>query len=235
MEKSFNHKKTLLEYLLYALSILTKKLLKRILYIKKEQNPDLFFLELATYIVFVLLAFSFIGEAPSNQNRYGAIDDIAFIARVNLVFHEAGHILFRPFGMFLTVLGGSLLQSLIPVICLFHFALRKANFSASIMLWWLGHTFMDTAVYIYDAYDQVLPLLGGGTGKEIGGHDWRWILSRLGILDKYSKTALSVNNLGRLCLILSMIWSACVLYKKFILLKAKGFSRVPQDPDFLEL
>ena len=37
---------------------------------------------------------------------------------VNLPFHEAGHILFRPFGRLMTSLGGSITQLLMPLICL---------------------------------------------------------------------------------------------------------------------
>ena len=34
----------------------------------------------------------------------------SFLHLVNLVFHEAGHVLFRPFGGFMATLGGSLTQ-----------------------------------------------------------------------------------------------------------------------------
>ena len=40
----------------------------------------------------------------------------SFLHLPDLVFHEAGHMIFAPFGRFMTVLGGSLLQCLIPVI-----------------------------------------------------------------------------------------------------------------------
>ena len=42
----------------------------------------------------------------------------SFLHLPNLVFHEAGHILFRPFGRFMSSLGGCLTQLLIPTICL---------------------------------------------------------------------------------------------------------------------
>lgn len=37
-----------------------------------------------------------------------------FLDRVDLVFHEAGHVIFGPFGEFIGILGGSLMQVLIP-------------------------------------------------------------------------------------------------------------------------
>jgi hypothetical protein len=42
----------------------------------------------------------------------------SFLHRVNLPFHEAGHIIFRPFGAFITSLGGTLGQLLMPLICM---------------------------------------------------------------------------------------------------------------------
>src|SRR4051812_24863367 len=44
----------------------------------------------------------------------------------DLVFHEAGHVIFGFFGRFLTVLGGSLLQCLVPIILAVAF-LRQRN------------------------------------------------------------------------------------------------------------
>src|SRR3954462_1087916 len=41
----------------------------------------------------------------------------SFVHLINLVFHESGHIIFSPFGEFMTVLGGSLMQILIPLVC----------------------------------------------------------------------------------------------------------------------
>jgi len=43
--------------------------------------------------------------------------DPGFLHLPNLVFHEAGHIILSPFGRFLGVLGGSLMQVLIPCVC----------------------------------------------------------------------------------------------------------------------
>jgi len=44
-----------------------------------------------------------------------------FIHNINLVFHEAGHIVFRLFGQFISSLGGSLGQLIMPAICFYTF------------------------------------------------------------------------------------------------------------------
>lgn len=68
---------------------------------------------------------------------------------VNLPFHEAGHIFFRPFGRLMTSLGGSLMQVLMPLICLVVFLIKTRDpFAGSFALWWTGQNFIDLAPYI---------------------------------------------------------------------------------------
>ncbi len=63
---------------------------------------------------------------------YPPISD-SFMHDVNLVFHEAGHVIFMPFGRFITVLGGTLNQLLIPFVVLCAFLLKtRDTFGASI-------------------------------------------------------------------------------------------------------
>jgi hypothetical protein len=60
--------------------------------------------------------------------------------------HEFGHILFRPFGEFMTLLGGSLFQILLPLIFGGIFLVKNRDpFAASVMLWWSAVAVMDVA------------------------------------------------------------------------------------------
>ena len=86
------------------------------------------------------------------------------LSRIDLVFHEAGHIIFLPFGRFFSVLGGSLVQVLVPLVCTWAFLLRHQNaFGASVTLWWTGQSLIELAPYIADAQSQRMLLLGGVT------------------------------------------------------------------------
>jgi hypothetical protein len=105
----------------------------------------------------------------------------SFLHLPDLVFHEAGHIIFSPFGRFMTVLGGSLLQFLIPVIALIAFVRQEEPFGAAICAWWAGQNLVDLAPYIADARALRMVLLGGRTGAEVEGHDWEFILNSLGL------------------------------------------------------
>ena len=79
----------------------------------------------------------------------------------NLVFHEAGHIILIPLGEFMSILGGSLFQVLIPLVFLVAFLLKRDAFAATVMMWWTGQSLIDLAPYIADARAQRLVLLGG--------------------------------------------------------------------------
>ena len=106
-----------------------------------------------------------------------------FLHLPNLVFHEAGHILFLPFGRFMTVLGGSLMQFLVPFVCAGTFLWQHGkHFAAAVCVWWAGQNLIDLAPYIADARALQLPLLGGGTGAEVEGHDWEYLLLTMGWL-----------------------------------------------------
>jgi hypothetical protein len=85
----------------------------------------------------------------------------SFMHLINLPFHEAGHLLFRPFGSFITSLGGSLGQLLMPLICLFVLLFKTRDaFGASVALWWFGQNFFDMAPYINDARAGILCVSG---------------------------------------------------------------------------
>jgi hypothetical protein len=105
----------------------------------------------------------------------------SFLHLPDLVFHEAGHLIFSPLGQFMSVLGGSLMQVLIPVVAAVAFLRRDEPelFGASICVWWAGQNLVDLAPYIADARALQLVLLGGRTGAEVEGHDWEYILTRL--------------------------------------------------------
>jgi hypothetical protein len=57
----------------------------------------------------------------------------AFIHGPNLIFHEAGHVVLMPFGEFMTILGGSLMQLIVPGVIVYVFLLREHDpYAASI-------------------------------------------------------------------------------------------------------
>lgn len=135
---------------------------------------------------------------------------------VNLPFHEAGHVVFRPFGQFITSLGGTLGQLLVPIICLLALLLKNRDtFGAAVCLWWLGENFLDIAPYIYDARAGQLPLLGGNFGHSApyGFHDWEYLLTESGLLSWDHALARLSHGLGSLLILLALLWASYLLVR----------------------
>ena len=105
-----------------------------------------------------------------------------FMHLIYLPIHEAGHIFFRIFGEFMGVAGGSLFQIIVPVVFFGYFVYHEKPFSASVVLFWIGQSFLDVYVYADDAVRMQLPLLSGLTGSEGGFHDWNYLLTESGLI-----------------------------------------------------
>jgi hypothetical protein len=138
----------------------------------------------------------------------------SFLHLPNLVFHEAGHVLFSPFGRFMTVLGGSLFQFLVPVILAVAFLRQRNPFGAVVCAWWAGESLVDVAPYIADARALQLILLGGSTGAEVEGHDWEFILTQMGWLHKDVVLGTMAHRVGLGIMIASIAAGAVYLSKK---------------------
>jgi hypothetical protein len=55
-------------------------------------------------------------------------------------------------------------------------------------------------------------LLSGGTGREVEGHDWEYLLTQLNLLHKDVVISRWVLSVGRWVMALSLLWAAAVLY-----------------------
>lgn len=145
----------------------------------------------------------------------------SFFHLINLPFHEAGHVIFIPFGRFMTILGGTLGQILMPIICLGTFVVKTRDpFGASVALWWTAESMMDIAPYINDARALDLMLIGGVTGKETDGHDWNNILTMLGLLEWDHRLAHFTYDVGILLMLSSFLWGGTILMRHYRRLEA---------------
>ena len=97
--------------------------------------------------------------------------------------HELGHYVFRPLGMFLGVLGGSLLQCLVPLLSMIMFWRQRDFFALAVCFGWLSENLFDVATYAGDARSRRLHLItpGGNRGGEII-HDWHYLLQHTGLM-----------------------------------------------------
>lgn len=129
--------------------------------------------------------------------------DWRFVDNFNLVMHEAGHILFIPFGQFMTIAGGALFQVIVPAAFAFHFYYQKKKFSCALLLFLVGESLVNVSVYAGDAVLMELPLLGGDDSM----HDWNWMLDRLNLLERTREIAGAIRALGVLLILSASVGS----------------------------
>jgi hypothetical protein len=182
----------------------------------KADSTDLV-LRAGFYVIFFLWGWAFIFSSVNTQAFGGG-----FWHLVNLPFHEAGHIVFRPFGRLVTSMGGTLGQLLMPLVCMGVFLVKtRDTFAASFCLWWLGQNFMDISPYIDDARRLTMPLVGGNTGQTspYGFHDWEFILTETGLI-RYDHTFARLSHaLGTCLILLAFAWGGFLIYSYYIQLQ----------------
>lgn len=140
----------------------------------------------------------------------------SFLHLVNLPFHEAGHIFFTPFGRFLQILGGSLMQLIVPAVVAGTFIYQGRLYSATVGLWWLGESLLDLAPYIDDARAGQLMLLGGVTGSEVEDyHDWEGLLSRLGMMQYDHTLARCALGVGVIVMLGAVGWGLWLAWREY--------------------
>ena len=138
----------------------------------------------------------------------------SFMHNILLPIHEAGHVLFKPFGEFMHILGGSLFQLALPWgIGSAFIWVNRDNFGAALGLWWGSVSLLDLAPYIYDSLHPQLILLGGHTGED-GPHDWIYLLSRIGQLDNAQRWGMVTHTLGGILILVALTWALVILKRQ---------------------
>lgn len=132
------------------------------------------------------------------------------IDHANLLFHEAGHFLFMFFGEFMSFLGGTLLQVLIPSSIFVYFYLKQEHFSSLVVLFWLGDNFINIGNYMKDAKAMSLPLLIDGSI-----HDWNWIFTQLNMLNISAAIGTLVYFIGVACILISLFMILFIIIRSF--------------------
>ncbi|BCY19002.1 hypothetical protein hrd7_28510 [Leptolinea sp. HRD-7] len=132
----------------------------------------LFFLVLTVQVLFPDLAIPFVGIL------------VYALTMVDFISHEMGHFVFGLLGEFIGVLGGTMGQLFLPIICLMLTLRRRQWGFVSIFTFWMGQSLIQISAYVRDARSQSLKLfspgllLGGGSPI----HDWHYLLDKTHLL-----------------------------------------------------
>ncbi len=125
---------------------------------------------------------------------------VYLIDGANLLFHEAGHVVFGFFGDTLGLYGGTLGQLVFPAVVAASFWRKGQPLSFAGGLVWFFENFLNIARYMADARAQELPLVGGGD------HDWTNIFSRWDALAHDTNIAGVVRIIGWLGMVAASAW-----------------------------
>ena len=119
-----------------------------------------------TYL-FVFLLTSYGPAEPAFRPPFG----LFVMDTINLFIHEAGHLFFKFFGMWMHIIAGSLFQVLLPAALLAVTARQRIS-GIGWPAFWVGESLINVSAYIRDAPDRKLKLIAKGLI-----HDWNWLLS----------------------------------------------------------
>lgn len=127
---------------------------------------------------------------------------------MDLVFipiHEGGHLLFRFFGEFLAVAGGTLLQLGVPLMLATFFIFQRQVMGTTFCLFFFFEQLLPISVYMADARAQELQLITVGDSDDVI-HDWNYLFGKFGVLDHDTQIAHVVRVLGWLGMIATVGW-----------------------------
>ena len=144
---------------------------------------------LVCYALFLLYAFA-------NRPHF-LIPDFA-----NLMIHEAGHPLFSPFGYTIMLLGGTLLELLVPLLCAIFFFWKREVTAVAFCSFWFFENFLYIGTYMSDARTSALPLVGSDES------DWTLLFGQWRLLLQDQMIGGTTRILGWLGMLLTMSWLA---------------------------
>ena len=124
-----------------------------------------------------------------------------FLDGVNLLVHEAGHLIFGAGPQTVAVAGGTILQLLFPLLFAWYFWRRGRSFEGAVCGVWASESLMYTARYLGDAQAQELPLIGGHI------HDWNYLLGQAGLLEHAEGIGTGLHIVASLAAF-SFVWLA---------------------------
>jgi hypothetical protein len=134
--------------------------------------------------------------------------DYRWLDSLDLAIHETGHLIFGLDGETLALLGGTLMQLLVPLVFVIALWRHQDRHGATVPLWWLGQNCWNISVYIKDARSQELPLVGGGE------HDWALLLGRWGWLDRDQALGGAVYLVGVVIYLAAIVGGWLLLWRR---------------------
>jgi hypothetical protein len=128
----------------------------------------------------------------------------------DLVFipiHEGGHLLFRFFGEWMMVAGGTFLQLFVPFALAVYFAFRRQIPGTAFCSFFFFEQFLPIGIYMADARAQALPLLTVGDSDDVI-HDWFYLFSHAGLIEHDTQIGATFRFFGWMGMLATAGWFA---------------------------
>lgn len=146
-----------------------------------------------TWIIFYLL---FLLYAAADHTGF------LFIDYVNLIIHEGGHFFFSWFGYTIMILGGTLGELLVPLLCAAYFWWKRETTAVAFCSFWFFENFLYIGTYMSDARTAALPLVGSEES------DWTILFAQWGVLARDQQIGHTMRALGWLGMLGTITWLA---------------------------
>lgn len=135
---------------------------------------------------------------------YAAVNTGGFLIPdyANLMIHEIGHPAFSWAGYYTTILGGTLMQLLVPLACTAVFIRRGETTAVAATAFWTFENLLYVAAYMADARRSAIPLVGGDES------DWTILFSHWGVLQHDVTIAGWTRGIGWIGMLGTIGWLA---------------------------
>jgi hypothetical protein len=144
---------------------------------------------LAFYALFLVYAF---------LDRSGFL----FLDWANLMIHEGGHFFFSWFGETIHILGGTLGELIVPLLCAAYFFWHREITGFTFSIFWFFENFPYIGAYMADARTASRPLVGSDES------DWTILFTQWGILTEDQKIGGAMRVMGLLGMLATAAWLA---------------------------
>jgi hypothetical protein len=127
--------------------------------------------------------------------------------------HEGGHLLFRFFGEWIMVAGGTFLQLFVPFALATYFVFRRQVPGAAFCGFFFFEQFLPIGIYMADARSQSLEYVTVGD-TDFAVHDWFYLFSRAGVLEHDTQIGGFFRFLGWFGMFGTVTWFAWRSWQK---------------------
>lgn len=127
---------------------------------------------------------------------------------VNLMIHEAGHVFFGWGGHTIMLLGGTLGELIVPLLCAAGFLFQRQIYGFTFSIFWFFENFLYIGTYMADARTSALPLVNGDES------DWTLLFGQWNILQHDQRIGNFVRFIGWVGMVCILGWLAYQTFRK---------------------